>query len=445
MDATRTRHRELPARCASVAASLASDDVRAILEDHAGHLWVGTAEGLDLLDRASGISRIIVTTTRDPDSLRDSFIMSLYQDPAGLVWIGTRAGGVSRWNPRSWELGGHRPDWLGGKPVTSFADAPERQGVDRLDGRRADAIRRCERARRRTSTTIVGRRDALGDRRVMSLHLGPPRHAVDRHDDQRAQEADPDRTARHRFPSKAGDPHSSQRRGHPDHLRGARRPDLARHPRWRRQRARSGDAARFASFPYATNASRCDQRGERHRHRRGPRKATSGSARTTAVSISRGRTAPSSRCSGTIRPIPPASPPTPSMRSTSMRTARSGWRPTEAASPVSSGSAAAPDAIRFKPLSREEGLSSDTIYGVLSDAKGRLWLSGNAGLDALRSRQSQAVKTYHREHGLAGRGVRLQRVPSPARWTPVLRRTRAASTSSIRRASRRTRTRRALR
>ena len=65
------------------------------------------------------------------------------------------------------------------------------------------------------------------------------------------------------------------------------------------------------------------------------------------------------------------------------------------------GTAASPDAIRFKSLSREEGLSSDTIYGVLSDAKGRLWLSGNAGLMRFDP-DTQAVKTYHREHGLQG-------------------------------------------
>jgi len=32
---------------------------------------------------------------------------------------------VSRWNPCSWELGGHRPEWLGSKLVTTFADAPK--------------------------------------------------------------------------------------------------------------------------------------------------------------------------------------------------------------------------------------------------------------------------------------------------------------------------------
>src|SRR3989440_1225558 len=110
---------------AAQAASLANDDVRALLEDQAGHLGVGTAGGLDMLNRATRQFSPYRHEPSDPDSLRDSFIMALYQDEAGLVWIGTRAGGVSRWNPRSWELGGHRPAWLGDKLVTAFADASD--------------------------------------------------------------------------------------------------------------------------------------------------------------------------------------------------------------------------------------------------------------------------------------------------------------------------------
>ena len=89
-----------------------------------GHLWVGTADGLNLLDRATGGFIHYAHVESDAGSLRDSYVRSLYEDSSGLVWIGTDAGGVSRWNPRSWDLGGHRPDWLGGKPVTAFADAP---------------------------------------------------------------------------------------------------------------------------------------------------------------------------------------------------------------------------------------------------------------------------------------------------------------------------------
>ena len=65
------------------------------------------------------------------------------------------------------------------------------------------------------------------------------------------------------------------------------------------------------------------------------------------------------------------------------------------------GSSKDPKAIRFRKFSHTNGLSSDTIYGVLADAKGFLWMSGNAGLMRMNP-HSRAVKTYHREHGLQG-------------------------------------------
>src|SRR4029450_10651560 len=64
------------------------------------------------------------------------------------------------------------------------------------------------------------------------------------------------------------------------------------------------------------------------------------------------------------------------------------------------GSAAAPDTIRFQTVSREQGLSSDTIYGVLADG-GHIWLSGPAGLMRYEP-DTGLVKTFHREHGLQG-------------------------------------------
>jgi signal transduction histidine kinase/CheY-like chemotaxis protein/HPt (histidine-containing phosphotransfer) domain-containing protein len=52
-------------------------------------------------------------------------------------------------------------------------------------------------------------------------------------------------------------------------------------------------------------------------------------------------------------------------------------------------------------VSSDPRLASDTFYGVLSDASGRLWLSSNAGL--LRfDPDTGTVKTYHREQGLQG-------------------------------------------
>ncbi|HWK52064.1 MAG TPA: ATP-binding protein, partial [Steroidobacter sp.] len=65
------------------------------------------------------------------------------------------------------------------------------------------------------------------------------------------------------------------------------------------------------------------------------------------------------------------------------------------------GSSAAPEQIRFKTFMREQGLSSDTLYGIVADDAGSLWLSGNSGLMRFDP-SSGAIKVYHREHGLQG-------------------------------------------
>ena len=96
------------------------------------------------------------------------------------------------------------------------------------------------------------------------------------------------------------------------------------------------------------------------------------------------------------------------------------------------GSAAAPDSIRFQVVSRDEGLSSDTIYGVLNDAAGRLWLSGNAGLMRFDP-DSRAIKTFHREHGLQGEEFdfgaysSIARRPAVLRWTGRLQHLRSVA------------------
>jgi signal transduction histidine kinase/ligand-binding sensor domain-containing protein/CheY-like chemotaxis protein/HPt (histidine-containing phosphotransfer) domain-containing protein len=375
--------------------SLASDDVRAILRDHAGRLWVGTLEGLDLM--AGGGFAHYHHDVRDPDSLRDSVVISLYQDPAGLLWIGTSEGGVSRWNPRSLELGGHRPDWLAGKPVTAFADAPNGKlwigsmggGLMQFDDANGEAT---------DIDAVVGRRDALGDRLVMSLLLdrhgtlwiGTMRSGV--------KKLTPD----HRLesvPVKAGDPHGLSAAGIMTifesrdgriwlgiHDGGANVLDPA--------------TGSIRQLPYSADASG----------------AISAASVTAFAEDSQGNMwigtddggLDLARKDGTVvkvfrhNPADPSSLPSNTIYALEVDAQGRIWVATDSAGLARVvGSAAAPDAIRFKAISREEGLSSDTVYGVLSDAKGRLWLSGNAGLTRLDP-DTQAVKTYHREHGLQG-------------------------------------------
>jgi ligand-binding sensor domain-containing protein len=80
-------------------ASISDDCVQQILEDGLGNLWVGTAEGLDLLDREEG--EFLHFVPEDARVIAGSgAITSLFEDEDQLLWVGTELGGVSLWkNP----------------------------------------------------------------------------------------------------------------------------------------------------------------------------------------------------------------------------------------------------------------------------------------------------------------------------------------------------------
>ena len=101
--------------------SLSNDYVRAVYEDSAKRLWVGTEDGLNLLDRDTGRFFSFRNNGADDRSLAGNFVLSLFEDRGGNLWVGTNSGGVSRWNPRTWSLGHHSGDWLESAGVVAFA------------------------------------------------------------------------------------------------------------------------------------------------------------------------------------------------------------------------------------------------------------------------------------------------------------------------------------
>jgi ligand-binding sensor domain-containing protein len=73
-------------------ASLSDNVVRPILEDREGRLWVGTFNGLDLLDRKTGKFQHFRRDAADPFSLSHDEVHYLYEDARGAIWVGTAAG-----------------------------------------------------------------------------------------------------------------------------------------------------------------------------------------------------------------------------------------------------------------------------------------------------------------------------------------------------------------
>ena len=88
-----------------------------IIEDPAGHVWVGTErQGLIEFTYADGVLHQYTLDPTDPNSLSANSLMALFRDRTGMLWVGTETGGVSRLWP-SPRFANHR------LPATSAADA----------------------------------------------------------------------------------------------------------------------------------------------------------------------------------------------------------------------------------------------------------------------------------------------------------------------------------
>jgi signal transduction histidine kinase/ligand-binding sensor domain-containing protein/CheY-like chemotaxis protein len=377
--------------------SLSSDDVRAILVDQVGHLWVGTAEGLDLFDRLGNEFDHYRNEPSDPESLRDSFVMSLHQDGSGLVWIGTRAGGVSRWNPRSWELGGHRPKWLGSGPVTAFADAPNNRvwvaslggGITQYDGDTGGAQPISAFVRDKTSLDGIRVMSMRQDRRG-TLWIGTVESGLKK------------LTADGRVATiavKPGDPHSISAAG-PMAIVESRSGQLWLGTYEGGLNLLDPATGLVTQLPYGPNVPG----------------AVSAPVVTAIAEDSRGNVwigtdtggLNLARADGTVLRVFKHDPrdarsfPANTVYALAVDAEGRVWVGTDVGGLVQAvGSSADPGSIRFEAFGRAQGLSSDTIYGVVPDASGAIWLSGNAGLMRFDP-ATHAVKTYHREHGLQG-------------------------------------------
>jgi diguanylate cyclase (GGDEF)-like protein len=103
-------------------ASLAHDRVEGVAEDHQGHIWLATDEGLDRLDPKSGRIEHFRHRAGDPSSLADDQVRGLLIDRSGVVWAGTRDG-LQRWRGGAFERVASAPggaDSLAGQLVNKI-------------------------------------------------------------------------------------------------------------------------------------------------------------------------------------------------------------------------------------------------------------------------------------------------------------------------------------
>jgi diguanylate cyclase (GGDEF)-like protein/PAS domain S-box-containing protein len=84
--------------------SIVGNDVRTILQNYNGNIWLGTTTGISILNR----DYQLVNQYDDQNSvnfgLESSHILSLYKDSNDSIWLGTFAGGLYRYNNESSEI-----------------------------------------------------------------------------------------------------------------------------------------------------------------------------------------------------------------------------------------------------------------------------------------------------------------------------------------------------
>ncbi|TAM46003.1 MAG: histidine kinase [Acidobacteria bacterium] len=101
--------------------SLASDAVFAIFEDKGGTLWVGTyGGGLAAMDRGTGTFTPYRADPSVPGSLSSDLVKAVCEDPGGTLWIGTDGGGLNRFDRATGTFTAFRHDRV--NPASLSAD-----------------------------------------------------------------------------------------------------------------------------------------------------------------------------------------------------------------------------------------------------------------------------------------------------------------------------------
>ena len=347
--------------------------------------------------------------------------MSLYQDRGGVLWVGTRAGGASHWNPRSWALGHYRARSTRNVAVNAFAeDGAGTLWVGTLRGLvEIDTSSRRERRhglRRQASLRLAGRaRDGASAR--------SQRRALDRHDGRRARAGSiPTRRRCASYRHAEGDPASLPADGvmslYEDRQR--RRCGSARSAAASRAIDPASGALRALSLrsrgfdglsiAHASAIAEDSPRQSVDRHdRRRPEPARSSHRSLPSLPSSRSATRA-------------ASVTTPSMRCTSIGDGEL-WVGTAGGGVDhvigSSDRPGRPCASRAQ--SGLADMRGQVVYGIESDGVGRLWLSTNNGLVRFDPR-TRAMKVFHEAHGLQGEDFNFNAHFRGARRHAVLRR-----------------------
>lgn len=109
--------------------SLSHNTVWSLHEDAAGTLWIGTAEGVSRWHPRSRQFGHYRRRDGEPDSLSHDWVRSFLEDSAGRLWIGTQEG-LNRWDAEGRRFVHYRHDWAGAESrqrdhIRALAERPD--------------------------------------------------------------------------------------------------------------------------------------------------------------------------------------------------------------------------------------------------------------------------------------------------------------------------------
>jgi len=384
---------------ASDARTLPADTVNTLLRDSAGRLWIGTAGGLALLDATSDSFSVYRRDDRDSASLPDNDVRSLFEDRSGLLWIGTKFGGLAKWDQRTWSFGHHAAspeEGFASRNIMAITEGRGRTwvgtwaGITVLDPRHNTT---------RTLRHHPDTPDSLTDDRVMSLIAGRDGTLWAGTMEGGLNRIDPDTERVVAYTHDRSDPRSLAAPGVMSIFEDSRRRIWVGTYGGGLQRLKREDAT-FERYP--RNADRAQ--------------ATATERVTVIAEDPTGMLWIGTDGGGlglldpetgrmTILRHEPANPATLSastVYSIHIDMQKRVWLGMRGGGLERvTGDPRDPASLRFQHFSEADGLPNNSVYGVLSDSDGRLWLSTNNGL-ARFDPEKRRFRTFHRADGLQG-------------------------------------------
>ena len=80
---------------------LPHNNVNCAISDHDGFLWIGTNSGLCRYDSPTSIKVYKPGDSKNPNALKSSLISDIHIDKEGILWIGTKLGGITKYDKKN--------------------------------------------------------------------------------------------------------------------------------------------------------------------------------------------------------------------------------------------------------------------------------------------------------------------------------------------------------